>query len=137
MGRAKKGEAVNPAAISGMITMLRYQANNCKDPEKKEAGSQALQAYQSLSEPAERAAFLKEFEENGGGKKPGSLKFALTFKQRLSEQFQTEVSATEDYYTRPERERERGEEREGGFAVLGCPRASCAGGSCEHKDANP
>ena len=43
--RAKKGQAVNPAKISGMITMLRYQATKCKDEEKKEAGANALKVY--------------------------------------------------------------------------------------------
>ena len=121
--RAPKGAAVCPAAISGMITMLRYQAEKCKDPAKKEAGAAALEVYQGLSDASERAQFLKEFEENGKGKTPGSLKFTLTFKQRLKETYSTSVGAVENFITRPQ----------GGWAEL--PRqvrysASCVGGAC-------
>ena len=121
--RAAKGEGVSPAALSGMITMLRHQAEKCKDPEKSSAGAHALEVYQGISDATERAQFLKEFEENGKGKTPGSLKFSLSFKQRLRESYSTSVGAIENYLTRPQ----------GGRAEL--PRQvryspSCVGGAC-------
>ena len=92
---------MNPAKVSGMLTMLRYQINHGKDQSKATAAEQALKVYQELAAPDERAKFLKEFELNGGGKNPCSLKFALTFHQRLRDQIETEVSANENWWTRP------------------------------------
>ena len=99
--RAAKGQAVSPKAISGMLTMLRYQRDSGKDKEKQAGAEAAMTVYEQLVQPEEREAFLKEFEMNGGGKQPGSLKFALTFRQRLRETFQVEASAVENWLTRP------------------------------------
>ena len=99
--RAPRGQAVCPAKISGMLTMLRYQVNSGKDQEKATAADQALKVYEELTQPNDREKFLAEFEANGGGKAHGSLRFALTFRQRVSDSFSTEVSATENYLTRP------------------------------------
>ena len=99
--RAPRGQAINPAKISGMLTMLRYRINHGKDQSKATAAEQALKVYQELAAPEDRAKFLKEFELNGGGKNPGALKFALTFNQRLKDLTETEVSANENWWTRP------------------------------------
>ena len=72
-----------------------------KDEEKAAAADQALKVYEELTQPSDREKFLAEFEANGGGKAHGSLRFALTFRQRVSDSFSTEVSATENYLTRP------------------------------------
>ena len=99
--RAPKGQAVSPKAISGMLTMLRYQRDSGKDKEKADGAAQAMAVYEELVQPDEREAFLKEFEANGGGRTPGSLKFVLTFRQRLKETFNVEASAVENWLTRP------------------------------------
>ena len=99
--RAPRGQGMVPAKVSGMLTMLRYQINTGKDREKATAAEQALKVYQELAAPDDRAKFLKEFEVNGGGKNPGSLKFALTFHQRLKDEIETNVSANENWLTRP------------------------------------
>ena len=100
--RAAKGQAVSPKAISGMLTMLRYKRDSGKDKEKAAGAEAAMTVHEQLVQPEEREAFLKEFEMNGGGgKQPGSLKFALTFRQRLRETFQVEASAVENWLTRP------------------------------------
>ena len=99
--RAPRGSAVCPAKISGMLTMLRYQVNKGKDEDKAAAADQALKVYEELTQPTDREKFLAEFEANGGGKAHGSLRFALTFRQRVQDSFTTEVSATENYLTRP------------------------------------
>ena len=92
---------MDPAKTSGMITLLRYQINHGKDQSKATAAEQALKVYQELAAPDDRARFLKEFEVNGGGKNPGFLKFALSFHQWLRDQIETEVSASENWWTRP------------------------------------
>ena len=99
--RAPRGQGADPIKTSGMITMLRYQINHGKDKSKATAAEQALKVYQELAAPDERAKFLKEFELNGGGKNQNSLKFALTFQQRLRDQIETKVSANENWWTRP------------------------------------
>ena len=99
--RAPRGQGMIPAKVSGMLTMLRYQINTGKDREKATSAEQALKVYQELAAPDDRARFLKEFEVNGGGKNPGSLKFALTFHQRLKDEIETKVSANENWLTRP------------------------------------
>ena len=61
---------------------------------------QALDIYRSLADHSERSAFLKDFETNGGGKTPGSLKFALTYTKELKNTKKSEVSAVENWITR-------------------------------------
>ena len=52
------------------MTMLRYQVNTGKDPEKATAAEQALKVYEELTQPNDREKFLAEFEANGGGARP-------------------------------------------------------------------
>lgn len=42
----------------------------------------------------------QDFEAAGGGKTPGSLKFALEFQKSVSAEHQSSVGYTENYYTR-------------------------------------
>ena len=44
--------------------------------------------------------FLSEFDKNGGGRGPNSLKFALKFNQSVSHTKSKEVSSVEDFFTR-------------------------------------
>ena len=75
--RAPRGQAVCPAKISGMLTMLRYQVNSGKDQEKATAAEQALKVYEELTQPNDREKFLAEFEANGGGQGPRQPPFRL------------------------------------------------------------
>ena len=101
-GRAVKGEGMDPKKVSTMLGLLKYRAGDkCKGDEQEKADAkQALACYQALSDPPSRVAFLAEFDKHGGGKGPGALKFAMTFKQTLTHTKTKEVSSLEDFFTR-------------------------------------
>ena len=61
--------------VSAMLAMLNYLSTKGRDMEKKKDASKALEIYQMATQPADKAAFLKAFEENGGGRSSDSLKF--------------------------------------------------------------
>jgi len=95
-----KEHAVN---ISKMLSLLKYRA--CADKNKKgtdlKDAQAALEQYTNL-EPSQKRKFVEDFVANGSGKKPGSLKFHLNYKQTLTETKETEMATTEDYYTLPQ-----------------------------------
>ena len=99
---AEEGKGNDPGKISTMLGLLKYRAGPAKaDEAEKEDARQALDCYRALSDPKDRAKFLADFEKNGGGKGPGSLKFHVQFHQRLTHAKSKEVTSTEDFYTRP------------------------------------
>ena len=87
-------------AVSGMLGLLEYHAKK-EDSARQDESKQALAIYSGLSDTTARQAFLASFEDAGKGKVPGSLKFALEFRQNVSSTKKTKLSSTEDYFTRP------------------------------------
>ena len=87
-------------AVSGMLGLLKYHAKK-EDSARQDESKQALAIYSGLSDTTARQAFLASFEDAGKGKVPGSLKFALEFRQNVSSTKKTKLSSTEDYFTRP------------------------------------
>ena len=98
--RAKPGEALPAASLSKMVGLLRYRSSNCKDDVQQDAAKQALHTYQTLSNFDDRRRFLDEYEANGSGKGPNSLKFALEFNQTLTSSKRTAVGFNENMLTR-------------------------------------
>lgn len=101
--RAAQGQGCEPAKISKMLGLLKYQAVSGKDQDKKADATHALAIYNELSDPEERKSFLTSFEANGGGKGKDALKFSYKFKQSLTSQRKTESSLQENHFTRYER----------------------------------
>ena len=99
---AAKGQGMDHTALNKMQGLLRYTVSSGKDTDKVAAAAAAVDVYRSLTKPEERKAFLTQFQDNGGGKTAGSLKFAANFTERLSLSKKTEVSSNEDYCSRPQ-----------------------------------
>ena len=57
--------------------------------------------YQMATQPADKAAFLKAFEENGGGRNTESLKFAWSYTSEISASKEKEHGIHEGLFTRP------------------------------------
>jgi hypothetical protein len=87
-------------SVSGMLGLLKYHAKK-ENSARQDESKQALAIYSALSDTAARQSFLASFEDAGKGKVPGSLKFALEFRQSVSSTKKTKLGSTEDYYTRP------------------------------------
>ena len=98
--KAAVGKGCDPAKLSKMIGLLKYNSQKAKDQEKKDDAQRALNIYQQLGDPEERARFLQVFESSGGGKAPGALKFAVTFEQKVDSSKTTEVAQVENWLTR-------------------------------------
>ena len=99
--KAPKGEGCEAAKISMILGLLKYQAKEGKkDPARKAEAAEALEVYQALADPTDRNRFLEAFEVNGGGKSPGSLKFAGTFSKTLTNNKKKEWGVVEDFLTR-------------------------------------
>ena len=98
--KAPAGQGCDPAKLSKMIGLLKYNSQKAKDQEKKYDAHRALNIYQQLGDPEERARFLQTFESTGGGKTPGGLKFAVTFEQKVDSSKTTEVAQVENWLTR-------------------------------------
>jgi hypothetical protein len=98
--RAAAGKGCDPAAVSKMLGLLKYNADKGKDQEKKDAALTALNVYKALADADERAQFLQDFASSGGGKTAASLKFAVQFRKSVENKKVTETSATENFYTR-------------------------------------
>jgi len=69
--------------------------------EKKKDASMALEVYQMATQPADKAAFLKAFEENGGGRNTESLKFVWSYTSEISASKEKEHGIHEGLFTRP------------------------------------
>ena len=93
-------QAADRSGISKMLGVLKYNSEKGKDADKSTLASKALDVYKSLASSQERAQFLSDFENNGGGKNKDSLKFALTFKKTLVSGKQAQVSLVENWFTR-------------------------------------
>ncbi len=59
-----------------------------------------LKVYKALANADLRKQFLADFEANGSGKTPGSLKFALQFCKSLKSEKKVGESSNERYRTR-------------------------------------
>ena len=60
----------------------------------------ALSQYYAIVDTKTRANFINQFESNGSGKGPNSLKFALQFTKTLSAMDTTECSSVDNFITR-------------------------------------
>ena len=97
---ASKGEGMDAKSVSGMLGLLKYRAGsetNKKGQDIEEA-KQGLEIYQTLC-AAEKKQFLEDVENNGRGKKKGSLSFVLTYKKKFSQEDAMEISTEENFYT--------------------------------------
>ena len=98
---ATAGAGCDPGKISSMLSLLKYRAGPAKCGEEDKAdAAHALSCYQALADPKDRARFLADFDKHGGGKGPGSLKFAVQFKQSLKHITSKEAGSAEDFYAR-------------------------------------
>jgi len=98
--KAKAKAGCNSAALSKMLGLLKHNAENSKKGEKKDDATEALNIYKNRADPDSRVKFLQEFEANGGGKTPGSLKFALNCRMSVANTKITDVSCVEYFITR-------------------------------------
>ena len=96
--RAKKGEGMPPESVSKMLGTLKYHAAKSKDGNTKAEASAALEVYKNLALPEERAAFLSQFENNGGAK--AGFKWAQSFTMNLQSEHKVEASEVENMFTR-------------------------------------
>ena len=96
---ADAAKTCDAGQLSKMIGLLKY--HSCKpDSNRHDEASEALKVYQALNNTSDRQRFLEPFEQAGNGKTPGSLKFAVEFKQSLVSEKTVTVGATEDWFTR-------------------------------------
>ncbi len=98
--RAKAGQGMDGAKISGMLAMLNYQADKGKDAKKAENAKKALEVYRMSKTAEQKAQFLQQFEANGSGKGSDSLKFAWTFVQTIESQKVQQHGVKEGLFTR-------------------------------------
>ena len=94
------GDGMERGALTKMLNMLQYRAEKMKPREKKDEAANALRVYTELADGELRKQFLSDFEANGSGKTPGSLKFALTFGKNLKSEKKVNASMNERYRTR-------------------------------------
>ena len=87
--------------VSAMLAMLKYASTRGRDMEKKKDSAKALEVYQMATQPADKAAFLKAFEENGGGRNTESLKFVWSYTSEISASKEKEHGIHEGLFTRP------------------------------------
>ena len=80
-----------------MLAMLKYSSTRGRDMEKRKDASKALQMYQMATD---KAAFLKAFEENGGGRSTESLKFVWSYTSEISASKEKEHGIQEGLFTR-------------------------------------
>ena len=95
------GQETHRTSISKVLGLLKYHAANTRGTsDRSQECKEALNVYNSLTDKAQRAAFLQEFDQNGAGKNASSLKFVASFKKRVLTENTTEISATENTMTR-------------------------------------
>ena len=92
--------ATDKAASKKMQDFLAYHSKAGRDAERRQEACQAMTAWKALSSPEDRLAFVRQFEQEGSGKTPGSLRFATSFSASQTSSKRTRLEAIEDFLTR-------------------------------------
>ena len=94
--KRERGEEYNAKAT--MLSFLKYTSTKSKDNDKATAAGEALEIYKSLSDDSDRRQFLAKFDSCG--RTTDGLKFALSFKQTLTNDKITKVEVVENFLNR-------------------------------------